>query len=44
MAERGLWPSAGGWGDQTAACVDGVNAVWAFKNRVDELKAQGKTL
>lgn len=29
LAEKGSWPVAGGWLDQTASCVDGVRFAWA---------------
>jgi hypothetical protein len=40
LAEKGSWPFAGGWMEQTAACVDGVRFWWAEKSRweADALK------
>lgn len=28
LAEKGSWPVAGGWTDQTQACVDAVELFW----------------
>lgn len=34
FAERGMWPIAGGWQEQAAACVDGIQTVWAARAEI----------
>lgn len=32
FAEKGHWPVAGGWLDQTQSCLNGVRMAWDFTN------------
>jgi hypothetical protein len=38
------WPCPGGWGDQAAACVDGVNVAWAAKRELEARERANKPL
>ena len=44
FADRGHWPTSGGWGDQTAACIDGINAAWAIRAELEDRARNGKPL
>jgi hypothetical protein len=42
VRKGGGWPCPGGWGDQTAACVDGVNVAWAARREIENRAKAGK--